>query len=288
VDAEITQRKSFRIPTENPGSPAPPDSPKIILRVRDVAELLVRVLNSQGGWWELESLRALLGSEARFSKALGYDFGPDPRRPEYAFLATDVTEAYGGRVRDAKRSLVFLNLGAQGIAGALVTFDLVIAADAAQRVEWLIQDLEKPEFRGSPFSGDLRLGERKWKLESRTLSAKRTSAETLFLNLLQFVDPGAATPLPAGEVSSVELAGVRLADRVVLFHADTTSARGAVSFSVTGGGTLKYLVTGLAPGTWEVWWNGWLEDPQGFVDPKAGALYFEGPAGSYFLRRRGV
>lgn len=242
--------------------------------MRDVAELLVRVLNSQGGWWELESLRALLGSEARFSKALGYDFGPDPRRPEYAFLATDVTEAYGGRVRDAKRSFVFLNLGAQGIAAALVTFDLVIAADAAQRVEWLIQDLGKPH------------GEPKWRLESRTLSAKRTSAETLFLNLLQFVDPEAATPLPAGEVSSVELAGVRLADRVVLFHADTTSARGAVSFSVTGGGTLKYLVTGLAPGTWEVWWNGWLEDPQGFVDPKAGALYFEGPPGSYFLRRR--
>ncbi len=244
--------------------------------MRDVAELLVRVLNSQGGWWELESLRALLGSEARFSKALGYDFGPDPRRPEYAFLATDVTEAYGGRIRDAKRSFVFLNLGAQGIAGALVTFDLIVTADAAQRVEWLIQDLEKPH------------GERKWRLESRTLSSKRTSAETLFLNLLQFVDPEAATPLPAGEVSSVELAGVRLADRVVLFHADTTSARGAVSFSVTGGGTLKYLVTGLAPGTWEVWWNGWLEDPQAFVDPKAGALYFEGPPGSYFLRRRGV
>jgi heparin/heparan-sulfate lyase len=256
--------------------------------VRDVAELLVRVLNSQGGWWELESLRALLGSEARFSKALGYDFGPDPRRPEYAFLATDVTAAYGGMVRDAKRSFVFLNLGAQGIAGALVTFDLIVTADTAQRVEWLIQDLEKPELRGSPFSGDLRLGERKWRLESRTLSSKRASAETLFLNLLQFVDPEAATPLPAGEVSSVELAGVRLADRVVLFHADTTSARGAVSFSVTGDGTLKYLVTGLAPGTWEVWWNGWLEDPQGFVDLKAGALYFQGPAGSYFLRRRGV
>jgi len=114
---------------------------------------------------------------------------------------------------------------------------------------------------------------------------KKAPAERLFLNVVQFPGPEGGTPLPVGEVSSVELAGVRLADRVVLFHADSRSARSAVSFSVEGNGDLKYLVTGLAPGAWEIWWNGWLEDPQGAVEPRAGALYFEGPPGSYFLRR---
>lgn len=107
---------------------------------------------------------------------------------------------------------------------------------------------------------DLPLGPGKWKLE--VLGAK------------------ADEPL-----DSLDLAGVRIGNRAVLFRTEATMARDAVSYVVEGGGKLKHLVTGLAPGDWSIWWNGWLEDPGVFVEPSAGCLRFEGDSGSYFLRR---
>lgn len=89
---------------------------------------------------------------------------------------------------------------------------------------------------------------------------------------------------PLESMESLDLAGVRLPGYAVLFRIEATMARDAVSYVVEGGGTLRHLVTGLAPGSWQVWWNGWLEDPGLPVEPREGLLSFEGPAGSYFLR----
>jgi len=169
-------------------------------------------------WWELNALRELLGEQDRAVKPLGYDYGPDPQRPEYAFLAADV--------EGARRSIVLLH------PHTLITCEV-----------------------------------------------GQTSEPRLRIKQLQ-----AAAP-PKNSVSSADFAGVRLAGWVVLFHADVRSARSAVSFVLEGDDKLKFLVTGLAPGTWEIWRNGWLENQQAFVAPRAGALYFEGLAGSYFLRR---
>jgi hypothetical protein len=95
-----------------------------------------------------------------------------------------------------------------------------------------------------------------------------------------------AEPAPAvNDVASVDLRGVRIANWVVLFHSETYSARSPLSFDVEGTEPLRFLITGLAPGTWEIWRNGWLEDPSGAVGRTSGALYFEGRPGSYFLRR---
>ncbi len=91
---------------------------------------------------------------------------------------------------------------------------------------------------------------------------------------------------PWRAVESVEMAGVRLAGWVVLFHAAPTSARTAVSFAAGGPTPLKILTGGLSPGMWDIWRNGWLEDNLAAVAPRAGALYFEGRPGSYFLRHR--
>jgi len=87
-------------------------------------------------------------------------------------------------------------------------------------------------------------------------------------------------------VSSLDLAGAALGDTAVLFHTEASSARSAVSFDSSETGGRRYLITGLAPGTWEVWRNGWLLDLDGRVMPQAGCLYFEERPGSYFFRRR--
>ena len=245
----------------------PGDCARVSWRLREVADFLAQ--RAARPWWELKTLRALLGGEAPASTALGHDFGPDRQPPEYAFLAVDATKACTGEVQNLKRSFVLLRLGRPAIPWALVTFDLMVSADPALPKSWAA-------VQPSSESG--------WRVS--TFSSRRASTETVFVNAIQFLDGEAGAPMPVEEFSSLELAGVRLADRVALFHAETTTARSAVSFRVEGTETLKYLVTGLAPGDWEIWWNGWLEDPQGFVEPRSGALYFEGPAGSYFLRRR--
>ena len=50
-------------------------------------------------------------------------------------------------------------------------------------------------------------------------------------------------------------------------------------------GVMKFLVTDLAAGTWQVWRDGKIVRPAASVVESEGTLYFEGPAGSYQLRR---
>jgi len=90
----------------------------------------------------------------------------------------------------------------------------------------------------------------------------------------------------AANISSLDLAGAVLRETAVLFHTESTSARSAVSFDSSETEARHYLITGLAPGLWEVWRNGWLLDLDGKVTPQAGCLYFEERPGSYFLRRK--
>jgi hypothetical protein len=93
--------------------------------------------------------------------------------------------------------------------------------------------------------------------------------------------------LAQGPIESLDLAGARVADHVVLFHADTRSATSAVSFDVAGPARLKFLIVGLNVGTWEIWHNGFLVDPGGAVERDSGVLRFNGAPGGYFLRRIG-
>ena len=98
-------------------------------------------------------------------------------------------------------------------------------------------------------------------------------------------DCGAA--LAQGPIESLDLAGARVGDRVVIFHADTRSATSAVSFDVAGPARLKFIIAGLAVGTWEIWHRGYLVEPGGAVERGSGVLYFDGAPGGYFLRRIG-
>ena len=84
-------------------------------------------------------------------------------------------------------------------------------------------------------------------------------------------------------ITGQSLAGVQVGRRVVFFPSEGDHPR-TVSFDVEGG-RFQFLLTGLAAGTWEIWWNGGLVDPDLPARP-GGTLLFEGPAGNYFLRRR--
>lgn len=78
---------------------------------------------------------------------------------------------------------------------------------------------------------------------------------------------------------------LRLADRVVWLQTAGERTERAVAFTVAGGGAMKYLVTDLGAGAWQVWRDGKIVRPAARVAESEGTMYFEGPAGNNQLRR---
>lgn len=244
----------------------------------------IEMLLESRSWHERKALFALLGSDAASAAALGYSFGPDPLHPEFAFLAA----AAGER----RRSFVMLKPDAASMA--LVTFDLV----PTPRAVYQLEGLAEPVVRGNvvtatlparravmkasillPGGEDGKIGAAHGRL---TISRTSAAPESLFLCAMQFSEVSATH---VEFIGSVDLAGVRIGQWVILFHNEVRSAREPQFFFVERDGPVKCLVNGLAPGAWELWHNGFVKEPPLEVSPRAGALYFEGLAGNYFFRR---
>jgi hypothetical protein len=297
-----------------------------------------RELRNDGGqrlpnnWIEPRNLDVLLSRGYKTGKVLGHGYGPDPQTPEYTYLKGDISEAYSEKVRDVRRSFVFLNLGGTPAPAALIVFDKVVTSNAAFKKYWLLHSMEEPVVRGNSvevnltdrgwsgrminttlmpgagsteitkvggpgkefwvfgenFPNDVSRGDPKtyelgsWRVE---LSPRAASATDYFLNVMQVTDRDAGE-LPAPErLESGDLVGVRLADRVVFFHRSGDRTARPLSFHMDGNRLCKYLITDLEEGAWQVWHNGRILHAALVVSGDAGTLYFEGPAGSYSLRR---
>jgi hypothetical protein len=288
------------------------------------------------GGREPRDLEELLTRGCHTGNVVGQGFGPDPQTPAYTYLKGDLTEAYSEKVREVKRSFVFLNLaGRQAIAGtpaALIVFDKVVSANSAFKKYWLLHSMEEPETRGNTttvslsqhgWNGRLRnttlLPEARnaeivkvggpgkefwvfgqnypnevkenddgtyeigsWRIE---LSPREASATDYFLNVMEIMDGKERRSGGVEKLTAKDLVGVRIADRVVWFQKESERVGRPLEFTVAGAGTIGYLVTDLAEGTWQVWRDGRIVTPAVTVSAEAGTLYFEGPPGRYELRR---
>ena len=284
--------------------------------------------NINGGR-EPRVLDDVLKGDFKTGTVLAQGFGPDPKRPDFTYLKGDIKEAYSAKVKEVKRSFVFLNLGLPQIPAALVVFDRVVSSNPEFRKYWLLHSIEEPVIEGARavvalsengWSGKLvnttllpaaenlhlsKLGGKgkefwvfgtnypdqtvppdpeagSWRVE---LSPRKPAATDLFLNVMQVMDRERSDPLAVEKIESEDVVGVRLSDRVVLFNPAGLRATEPVSFALRGEGTMKVLVTDLAEGTWQVWRDGQIAVPALTVSGDAGTAYFEGPAGSYVLRR---
>jgi hypothetical protein len=88
-------------------------------------------------------------------------------------------------------------------------------------------------------------------------------------------------------ISSLDLEGVVAGSTVVLFHNEARLAGSVLSFD-TGKQepkSLRFIVTGVAPGAWDIWRDGWLIEDSVPVRAGEAVLSFSGRPGSYFLRR---
>jgi heparin/heparan-sulfate lyase len=286
---------------------------------------------------EASRLDQFLNGGYRTGDVLGEGFGPDPQRPAYTYLKGDLTGAYSSKVREVKRSFVFLNLAgapeAAGTPAVMIVFDKVVAADPAFKKFWLLHSIEEPEVRGA--STVVSLTERAWtgKLIQTTLLPEPANAEILkvggpgkefwvfgqnypnqpaagadakefeigawrielsprkaaatdyFLNVLQVTGAAAAPAPPVEKLSAAGLIGVRVAGHVVWFQKESERIDHPVSFTISGGANLHYLVTDLAEGTWQIWHDGKIVMPAVTVTQAAGTLWFDASPGTWELRR---
>jgi heparin/heparan-sulfate lyase len=101
------------------------------------------------GWREPRTLDEVLAGTYETGKVLGESFGPDPKLPLYTYLKGDLTKAYSSKVREVKRSFVFLNFPGDAAPGALVVFDRVVSTDPSFQKFWLLQSVEEPVVEGN-------------------------------------------------------------------------------------------------------------------------------------------
>jgi heparin/heparan-sulfate lyase len=273
---------------------------------------------------EPKSLEDVLANY-RTAEVLGQGFGPDQQRPAFTYLKGDLAKAYSGKVRAAERSFVFLNLGQQPVRAALVVFDRVVASDPTFRKYWLLHAMEQPQIEGSTitiapvqrgwrgklvnqvllpakaeiasvggpgrefwvfgknFPNQVKAGDTEseigdWRVE---VSPREASAADRFLNVMQAMDRDVA-PLAVKRIEGEGVVGIQLAGITVLFRNEGVRTDSPVTFRSAGS---RFLVTDLTPGAWQVWRDGSLVSSAVSVAAEQGTLWFEGPSGTYELRR---
>lgn len=104
------------------------------------------------GWKTCNSLDSLLSEEYTVGKVLAHGFGPDAQAPDYSYLKGDITQAYTRKVKEAKRSFVFLNLKSETVPAALIVYDKVSASSPDFRKYWLLHSIEEPTLEGNTFT----------------------------------------------------------------------------------------------------------------------------------------
>lgn len=284
-------------------------------------------------WETCRSFKDLLSKEYTTGKVLGHGFGPDANKPDYSYLKGDITQAYTDKVKEAKRSFVFLNLHATEVPAALIVFDKVVSSDPQFKKFWLLHSIEEPIIESNRFTVKRTQNEDTGMLQNQVLlpeiqdariekiggkgkefwvfgtnyandamprrpddanergawrveiSPATAAAENYFLNVMQVADN---TCLQMNEVKRIDadkIVGVQIADRVVTFSKDSQPLPGKFDFAVSGSQTMKFVITDLIPGTWQIKKDGKVYIPALEVRTDDGILSFEGTAGRYeFLR----
>lgn len=115
-------------------------------------------------WDTCRSFKDLLSESYTVGKTLAHEFGPDRHTPEYSYLKGDITKAYTAKVKDVRRSFVFLNLEPEGnadrnpegvvtdIPAVMVVYDHVVSSDPSFKKFWLLHSVEEPQTGNSDFT----------------------------------------------------------------------------------------------------------------------------------------
>ncbi|NDV82141.1 heparin/heparin-sulfate lyase HepB [Bacteroides sp. 51] len=284
-------------------------------------------------WETCRSFRDLLSESYTVGKALAHGFGPDRHTPTYSYLKGDITSAYTDKVKEMKRSFVFLNLQSPEVPAALIVFDKVVSSNPDFKKYWLLHSIEEPDIKNNAFTvkrtknGDSGMlynqvllpkpdevsvekvggpgkefwvfgtnypnaalpnrpdpaNERgEWRVE---VSPASPAAENYFLNVMQVADNTCNQLHEAKRIDADRIVGVQLADHVVTFSKNSQTLSGKLTMQVSGNSPMKFVITDLAPGTWQIKKDGKLFIPALEVRSDDGIACFEGQGGYYELSR---
>ena len=100
-------------------------------------------------WDTCRSFESLLSDSYTVGKAMAHSFGPDINMPEYSYLKGDITSAYSSKVKDVKRSFVFLNFFSESVPAALIVFDRIVSSSPDFKKTWLLHSIEEPVVNGN-------------------------------------------------------------------------------------------------------------------------------------------
>lgn len=251
-------------------------------------------------WETCRSFKDLLSKDYTTGKVLGHGFGPDNTTPDYSYLKGDITQAYTEKVKEVKRSFVFLNLHSEEVPAALIVFDKVVSSDPQFKKFWLLHCIEEPVIENNRFTikrtknGDTGMlqnqvllpeisdaqiekvgGKGKefwvfgtnypneaspnrpddanekgaWRIE---ISPKAAAAENYFLNVMQVADNSCKQMNEVKRIDADKIVGVQIADRIVTFSKNSQPLFDKFDMKTTGDRTMKYVITDLIPGTWQI------------------------------------
>lgn len=89
------------------------------------------------------------GNSYKTGGVLAQGFGPSAQTPEYTYLKGNITNAYSAKVKDVKRSFIFLNLKNEVVPAALIVFDKVVSSSPSYKKYWLLHSIEEPITKGN-------------------------------------------------------------------------------------------------------------------------------------------
>ena len=220
---------------------------------------------------------------------LAADFGPDPVRPLFTYLKTDLRAAYSEKLRAYCRSFLFVRLDTPGTPGLLLVADRMTTARPEFKKYWLLNTFRRPEFIDNGLQvrsdrdrdpGKLTLSmllprDCEWhlaegealhqvfgvQLESpkpespesngfRTMISPRTPAATdCFVACMQ-IGAESATPLPIDWEALQECCRITLPGRVLFLGTGETPIHESLTFQVPDGSPAQLVAAGLEPGVW--------------------------------------
>ena len=102
-------------------------------------------------WDTCRSFEDLMSEEYTTGKTLAHGMQPGTKEPEYSYLKGDITKAYSSKVKEVKRSFIFLNLKSDKTPAALIVFDKVVSAKPDFKKYWLMHSVEEPEVENNQF-----------------------------------------------------------------------------------------------------------------------------------------
>lgn len=130
-------------------------------------------------WETCRSFEQLLSDDYTVGETLAHGFGPDPSVPEYSYLKGDITKAYTSKVKDVRRSFVFLNLKDETVPAAMVIYDNVVSSDPSFRKYWLMHSIEQPVVKGNEFTISRTLNGDSGMLKNTVLLPRKASVKTV-------------------------------------------------------------------------------------------------------------